>query len=64
MVQYGIQNRAYNVYIHTEMTIWTTVKEIYSADDSVNIGRPIADTQVYLIDDHLKIPKQHAAFAG
>ena len=52
------------MYIHTEMTIWTTVKEIYSADDSVNIGRPIADTQVYLIDDHLKIPKQHAAFAG
>src|SRR5260370_833136 len=34
----------------TETTIWSTVERIASSTEAVSIGRPIANTQTYLID--------------
>ena len=42
----------WNVYGPTETTIWSTVKEIKGLED-INIGRPIANTQIYILDENL-----------
>ncbi|MFC9297294.1 amino acid adenylation domain-containing protein [Streptomyces sp. NPDC057011] len=41
-----------NLYGPTETTIWSTATEVTSAD--VTIGRPIANTQVYVLDSGLQ----------
>ncbi len=40
----------WNLYGPTETTIWSTLCPITSASDPITIGRPIANTQVYLLD--------------
>jgi acyl carrier protein len=44
-----IQGRIFNMYGPTETTIWSTVKEL-SGVASINIGKPIANTQIYIVD--------------
>ncbi|QHI35410.1 Plipastatin synthase subunit A [Kordia antarctica] len=39
----------FNMYGPTETTIWSTIKEITKTDE-VTIGKPIANTQVYILD--------------
>ena len=43
----------WNVYGPTETTIWSTVKEIKNLED-INIGRPIANTQIYILGENLQ----------
>ncbi|MCX7923159.1 MAG: amino acid adenylation domain-containing protein [Clostridia bacterium] len=43
--------RIYNMYGPTETTVWSTIKELTHADE-VNIGKPIANTQIYILDKH------------
>jgi natural product biosynthesis luciferase-like monooxygenase protein len=45
-----VGGRLLNMYGPTETTIWSTVHEIDAADDIVSIGRPIANTQVHVLD--------------
>jgi natural product biosynthesis luciferase-like monooxygenase protein len=45
-----VGGRLLNMYGPTETTIWSTVHEIDAADDIVPIGRPIANTQVHVLD--------------
>ena len=40
----------WNVYGPTETTIWSTVHRLADADRSVPIGRPIANTRIYILD--------------
>lgn len=40
----------WNMYGPTETTVWSTCCEITDASASVHIGRPIANTQVYVLD--------------
>ncbi|MDP9131985.1 MAG: amino acid adenylation domain-containing protein, partial [Nitrospirota bacterium] len=40
----------WNVYGPTETTIWSTVERVGATDRNVAIGRPIANTQVYVLD--------------
>jgi iturin family lipopeptide synthetase A len=40
--------KIYNMYGPTETTVWSTVKELTEAD-SISIGKPIANTQIYII---------------
>jgi amino acid adenylation domain-containing protein len=47
--------RLWNAYGPTEATIWTTYAEIARDVSSVNIGRPIANTRVYILDDRAEI---------
>ena len=44
----------WNVYGPTETTIWSTKCKIESPGTKISIGRPIANTQVYLLDDNLQ----------
>ncbi|WP_332959592.1 non-ribosomal peptide synthetase/type I polyketide synthase, partial [Microcoleus sp. AR_TQ3_B6] len=44
----------WNLYGPTEATIWSTVDRVDSTEGSVSIGRPIANTQIYLLDEHLQ----------
>ena len=40
----------WNLYGPTEATIWSTLAEVQPGEDSVPIGRPIANTQIYILD--------------
>lgn len=46
--------KIYNMYGPTETTVWSTIKELTS-DTVVNIGKPIANTKVYILDSNNKI---------
>jgi amino acid adenylation domain-containing protein len=41
----------WNMYGPTETTIWSAVKQIYADDELITIGLPIANTQIYLLDE-------------
>ncbi|MBB4802526.1 amino acid adenylation domain-containing protein [Flavobacterium nitrogenifigens] len=41
----------WNVYGPTETTIWSSVKQIKAEDKLITIGKPIGNTQIYLIDN-------------
>ena len=40
----------WNMYGPTETTVWSTALRIHSADSTILIGRPIGNTQIYLLD--------------
>ena len=42
--------RAWNMYGPTETTIWSTGQRLTGERESVSIGRPIANTQCYILD--------------
>ena len=43
-------HRAWNLYGPTETTIWSTAAQLEPNPDYVSIGRPIANTSIYLLD--------------
>jgi amino acid adenylation domain-containing protein len=45
----------WNLYGPTETTIWSAVAKVEPGDGPVPIGRPIANTQFYLLDRHLQL---------
>jgi natural product biosynthesis luciferase-like monooxygenase protein len=49
-----LRGRLLNMYGPTETTIWSTVSEISSADAPITLGRPIANTQAFVVDDELQ----------
>jgi amino acid adenylation domain-containing protein len=46
--------KIYNMYGPTETTIWSTVSEL-THKDRIDIGRPIINTEVYIVDENLAI---------
>ena len=42
--------QVWNFYGPTETTIYSTVKQVLPGAESVTIGRPIANTQIYILD--------------
>ena len=44
----------WNMYGPTETTIWSLVQEVTPGKNPISIGKPIANTQVYLIDHLLR----------
>ncbi|MDE3063502.1 MAG: amino acid adenylation domain-containing protein, partial [Acidobacteriota bacterium] len=44
----------YNLYGPTETTVWSTFHRFTSAEERITIGRPIANTQVYILDEQLQ----------
>lgn len=51
LTQMGI---VYNLYGPTETTIWSTIK-ILKLESKVSIGKPIANTTVYIVNDLLQL---------
>ncbi|MGH8566236.1 MAG: amino acid adenylation domain-containing protein [Gammaproteobacteria bacterium] len=47
-------HRFFNLYGPTEGTIWATTEEYLSDGRTLPIGRPLINTQVYLLDPHLQ----------
>ncbi|MCT2347628.1 amino acid adenylation domain-containing protein, partial [Niallia taxi] len=50
--EYGCH--VFNMYGPTETTIWSTVKRMEKTD-SITIGKPIQNTQVYVLDHHQQL---------
>lgn len=44
-------NELWNVYGPTETTIWSAIKKINDNDNTITIGQPIANTQLYLVNE-------------
>ena len=44
----------WNLYGPTESSIWTTVGKVERGQGPISIGRPVANTRVYLLDKNLK----------
>lgn len=49
----------WNMYGPTETTIWSSCAQITTGDETISIGRPIANTQMYVLD-----PEQRLAPIG
>ena len=50
----GRSDWLWNLYGPTETTIWSTMSRVDGEGEVVPIGRPIANTQVYILDAHLQ----------
>ena len=46
--------KIYNIYGATEVPIWSTFADTKTFVDEITIGKPIANTQVYILDKYLK----------
>jgi amino acid adenylation domain-containing protein len=44
----------WNMYGPTETTIWSTCWSVPAEASQISLGRPIANTQVYVLDDHFQ----------
>jgi amino acid adenylation domain-containing protein len=47
-------SEVWNLYGPTETTIWSTLAKITPGEEPISIGRPIANTQIYILDYHLQ----------
>jgi amino acid adenylation domain-containing protein len=52
LIETGAQ--VWNLYGPTETTIWSALHRLELGEGSVPIGRPIANTRLYILDDHLE----------
>ena len=48
-------SEVWNMYGPTETTVWSSVDKIEAGDELVTIGKPIANTQFYILDDELNL---------
>ena len=44
----------WNMYGPTETTIWSSIEQIRTGGEAITIGRPIANTEMYILDDSLE----------
>jgi acyl-CoA synthetase (AMP-forming)/AMP-acid ligase II/acyl carrier protein len=44
----------WNVYGPTETTVWSTVYQVTAVTNQIPIGHPIANTQIYILDQHMQ----------
>ncbi|MBW4576031.1 MAG: amino acid adenylation domain-containing protein [Aphanothece sp. CMT-3BRIN-NPC111] len=51
---WAVGRRFFNAYGPTEATVWSTVAEISDRSSKPPIGRAIANTQVYILDEYLQ----------
>ena len=47
-------NSLYNFYGPTETTVWSAFHRFRSPDEPIVVGRPLANTQIYLLDKNLQ----------
>lgn len=45
----------WNMYGPTETTVWSTCHQVLKEDNWVSIGRPIANTQIYILSEELEL---------
>jgi natural product biosynthesis luciferase-like monooxygenase protein len=49
-----VRGEVRNMYGPTETTIWSTIHPVGAHETTVPIGRPIANTSIYILDQHLE----------
>ena len=54
VAQWSKDRRFFNAYGPTESTVCATVAECTDTSNQISIGRPIANTQIYILDSHLQ----------
>ncbi|NEQ64891.1 MAG: amino acid adenylation domain-containing protein [Symploca sp. SIO2D2] len=52
--KWSVGRRFFNAYGPTESTVCATVAQISDDSEKITIGRPIANTQIYILDSHLQ----------
>jgi amino acid adenylation domain-containing protein len=50
---FPLVERLWNLYGPTETTIWSTAYRVSKPDGPILIGRPIANTQIYILDQNM-----------
>lgn len=45
----------YNIYGPTETTVWSTISDKITDTEHISIGRPVANTQIYIVDTNMKL---------
>jgi thioesterase domain-containing protein/acyl carrier protein len=45
----------WNMYGPTETTVWSTCARITDTTNGITIGRPIANTAIYILDEHMNL---------
>jgi amino acid adenylation domain-containing protein len=45
----------WNMYGPTETTIWSAMKKVSKADEVITIGQPMANTQLYIVDEQNRL---------
>jgi natural product biosynthesis luciferase-like monooxygenase protein len=53
-VRDALPGKLINMYGPTETTIWSTTHDIREVGSAIPIGKPIANTQCYILDGHLR----------
>ncbi|MGA9769161.1 MAG: MupA/Atu3671 family FMN-dependent luciferase-like monooxygenase [Blastocatellia bacterium] len=54
-VKSKLSARLVNMYGPTETTIWSATHEVCANSETISIGRPIANTRIYMLDGHLEL---------
>jgi len=49
------QEGIYNMYGPTETTVWSSVHRLHAAEDTISIGLPVANTQMYVLDETMAL---------
>ena len=49
-----VAGEIWNMYGPTETTVWSSAARLGKADEPITIGKPIANTQIYILDRHLQ----------
>ena len=55
--------KVWNLYGPTETTIWSTAKEL-KYEETVNIGQPIANTQIYIVNASSEVSRNSLVPVG
>src|ERR1044072_741280 len=50
-----VSGEIHHMYGPTETTIWSTTHRVAQTQGAVPIGRPIANTEIYILDSHLQL---------
>jgi len=50
-----VSDGLFNMYGPTETTVWSSVQQVKSTTGAVPIGRPIANTQMYVLDGRMEM---------
>jgi acyl-coenzyme A synthetase/AMP-(fatty) acid ligase/acyl carrier protein len=51
----NLRGELFNMYGPTETTVWSASHPVREVNGSVPIGRPIANTQIHILDEHLHL---------
>jgi amino acid adenylation domain-containing protein len=50
----GCGDALWNVYGPTETTVWSALERVTAGDDPISIGRPLDNTEIYVVDRRLQ----------